>query len=74
MFGIICFILFCWLFFKAMGLALKVTWCVGKVIASILCVVALPAMIGGLLIAGGIILLIPVALIAIAFGTLKACA
>ncbi len=74
LFGTICLVLFCWLFFKAIGLALTVTWCVGKVIASILFVIALPVMIGGLLLAGGFILLLPIALIAIAIGTLKKCA
>jgi len=33
--------------------------------------IALPVMIGGLLLAGGLVLLLPIALVAIAFGTLK---
>lgn len=73
MFEIIVFILFCWLFFKAIGLAFKVAWGAAKVIAVALSVVALPVLIGCLLFAGGFVLLLPVVLIAAAFGILKSC-
>ena len=65
-------VLFCWLFFKAIGLAFKVAWGTTKVIASLLFAVAVPMLVICLLFAGGIVLLVPVALIAIAFGLLKA--
>lgn len=65
-------ILFCWLFFKAIGLALKVAWGTAKIIASLLFAVAVPLLILGLVFAGGALLLIPVAMIAVAFGLLKA--
>ena len=66
-------VLFCWLFFKAIGLAFKVAWGAAKIIASILFAIAVPMLIGCLLFAGGVILLLPVVLIGIAFGLLKKC-
>lgn len=72
MLDLIITVLFCWLFFKAIGLAFKVAWGGAKIIASLLLTVAVPMLIACLVFAGGIILLVPVALIAIAFGLLKA--
>lgn len=66
-------VLFCWLFFKALGLAFKVAWGTAKIAASILFAIAVPMLALGLVFAGGVLLLIPVAMIAIAFGLLKAC-
>ncbi len=65
-------VLFCWLFFKALGLAFKVAWGGAKIIASLLFAVALPMLIGCLIFAGGLLLLVPIALIAVAFALLKA--
>ena len=65
-------ILFCWLFFKAVGLAFRVAWGTAKIIASLLFAVAVPMLVGGLLLAGGFLLLIPLAMVALAFGLLKA--
>ena len=73
MFEILVLVLFCWLFFKAIGLAFKVAWGVAKVIAVLLSVFALPLLIICFLFAGGFVLLVPVLLIAGAFGILKAC-
>lgn len=73
MLDILITILFCWLFFKALGLAFKVAWGTAKIAASILFTIAVPMLVLGLVFAGGVLLLIPVALIAIAFGLLKAC-
>ena len=73
MFEILVTILCIWLFIKGIGLALKITWGLAKIVATILMVLALPALIIGLLFAGGLLLLLPVALIAIAVGILKAC-
>ena len=70
----ILFILFCWLFFKACGLAFRVAWGVAKFAATLLLVIACPLLVISLIFAGGFVLLIPVALIAGAFGLLKACA
>ncbi len=73
MFDILLVILFCWLFLKALGLAFKVAWGTAKIIASLLFAVALPLLAVCLIFAGGLLILIPIALIAIAFGLLKAC-
>ena len=51
----------------------KVLYSAGIVLAVILFVLSLPALIGCLLMAGGALLLVPVALIALAWGILKAC-
>lgn len=65
-------LLFCWLFFKAIGLAFRVAWGTTKIIASLLFVLALPLLIVCLLFTGGLLLLIPITLMGIAFGLLKA--
>lgn len=66
-------ILFCWLSVKTIGLALSLTWGVAKVLAAILFVIAVPVLFVSLLFAGGVLLLLPLALIAGAAGILKAC-
>lgn len=73
MFELLMLILFVWLFVKAISLAFRVSWGIAKVFAVILFVLAVPALIGGLLVAGGIALLLPLALIGIAWGILKTC-
>lgn len=70
MFEIITVVLFCWLFYKALCLAFKVSWGLAKAIAVILFVLALPTLIGGLFLATGVMLLLPVAVIACAWGIL----
>lgn len=65
---------FFWLFFKGLGLFLRLTWSVTKVIASLLFGIAVPLLIVCALFAGGIALMLPLALVGIAFGLLKACA
>ena len=66
-------VLFCWLFFHAVRLTFKITRGVAKVLAVILFVISLPTLIGCLLFASGVILLIPLAIIALAWGMLKIC-
>ena len=66
-------VLFCWLFFKAVGLAFRMAWGTAKVIASILFALAVPLLVLCLIFAGGLFLMLPLALIGIAFGLLKAC-
>lgn len=73
MFELLVLILFGWMFIGAPRLAFKVTWGFAKIAASILFVLALPVLIVCLLFAGGMVLLLPVALIALAWGILKAC-
>ena len=74
MFELLILILFAWLFVKSIGLAFRVTWGLAKVFAVALFILAIPALIGGLLLASGIVLLLPLALIGIAWGILKSCA
>ena len=69
--------LFGWLFFHSIGLALHLTWCAAKVIAALLFAVALPVLpvlLVCLFVAGGLLLLVPLGLIGVAFGILKFCA
>lgn len=66
-------ILFCWIFFKALGLAFRMAWGAARIVASLLFAVALPLLVLCLIFAGGIFLLLPLALAGIAFGLLKAC-
>ena len=73
MFELLAIILFIWLLGKAIGLAIKLTWGAAKAAASILMVIALPALVLCLLFAGGIALIVPLAIIGIAVGILKAC-
>jgi hypothetical protein len=73
MFEILVTIAFIWLFIKVIGLTFKVTWGLAKIVAVILFALALPTLIGCLLLAGGVALLIPIALVGAAFGILKAC-
>lgn len=73
MLEIIFSILAIWLFFKAIGLAFKITWGVAKIVATILLAIAVPVFILLAIFVGGFVLLVPVALIAGAVGLLKAC-
>ena len=73
MFDLLVLVLFVWLFIGAVRLAFRVTWGLAKIAATILFVLALPAFIGCLLTVGGVMLLIPVVLVGIAGGILKAC-
>ena len=71
MLEILTVILFCWLFFKALGLSFRVAWGTTKILAALLLTVAVPMLVVCLLFAGGIALLLPLALVGIAFGLLK---
>ena len=73
MFELLTIAIFVWLMVKAIGLILKLTWGTAKVIASILIGLAFPVLIVCFIFVGGIALLVPVVMIAIAAGILKAC-
>ena len=73
MFELLVLVLFGWLFVKTIGLTLRVTWGLAKVIAVILFAMAVPVLFICLLVIGGAAILVPVALVAAAFGILKAC-
>ena len=72
MFELLTIAIFVWLLVKAIGLAFKLTWGVAKVAASVLIGLALTVLIVCLLFVGGIALIVPVVLIAIAVAILKA--
>ena len=73
MFELLTTALFLWLAVKAIGLCLRLTWGITKLAMGLLIVLAFPALLGCLLFVGGIALLIPLAMIAIAAGILNAC-
>lgn len=73
MMEILILIAFCWLFFGAVGLAFRAAWGVAKIAATILFAIAVPTLVAGLVFAGGVLLLIPLAMVAIAFGLLAKC-
>ena len=73
MFELLTIAIFIWLLVKSIGLAFKLTWGVAKIAASILIGLAFPVLIICLVFVGGIALMVPVVMIAIAAGILKAC-
>lgn len=73
MFEILATVIFIWLFWQALRLAFSIAWGLAKVIAVILCILALPVLVVGLISAAGTFLLIPVGIVAGAWGLLKAC-
>ena len=73
MFELLVIAIFIWLLVKSIGLAFKLTWGVAKIAASILIGLAFPVLIICFVFLGGIALLVPIIMIAIAAGILKAC-
>lgn len=64
-------IAFCALALKVLKLVFKATWGLTKLVAWLLFGVAVPLLFWCLSIAGGLLLLVPLALIGLAFGLLK---
>ena len=73
LFELLVIAIFAWLLVKSVSLAWKLTWGVAKILASILIFLALPVLILSLVFVGGLMLLIPLAMIAMAAVILKAC-
>ena len=73
MFELLTIIVFIWLLIKTIGLAFKLTWGMAKIIASVLMLFAVPLLIVCVLFVGGVILVVPVVMIGIAAGIVKAC-
>lgn len=73
MFELLLVVAFCSLFFKALCLALRMAWGTAKIIASVLFAIAVPLLLVCVMFVGGIALLLPLALMGIAFGLLRAC-
>lgn len=59
-------VLFCWLLFTVFKLMFKLAWGATKVIALLQSILAVSILIGGLLLAGGAMLLLPVAMLVVA--------
>ena len=70
MFTLFVILVFGWLFFKSVGLAFHLTWGLAKIVATLLFVVALPLLMV-FAVLGALPLLVPVALVAAAYGILK---
>ena len=66
-------VIFAWLLFKTIGLTLRLTWGIAKIISGILMLFALPLLIVGLLSVGGIVMFIPIIMLCVAAGITKAC-
>lgn len=60
-----------WLFFKGLGLMLRLTWGITKFLASLMFTIALPLLGFCLFFTGGLIILVPLGLVILAFGLLK---
>ena len=73
MFEILALIAFVWVGFQALKLLVKVAWCMAKVFAVIMLILALPGLLVCLFVIGGAIVLVPLAMVALAFGLLKSC-
>lgn len=61
-----------WLFFKGVGLALRMTWGLAKLIGVVLMVVALPVAGVCVFMGLGVLLLLPVGLLLLALGLMRA--
>ena len=73
MFEVLSLVIFIWLMMKVIGLMFRLTWGMAKVIACILIGLALPALFVCLIFVGGIALFVPLTMVAIAGGIIKAC-
>ena len=73
MFELLTIIVFAWILIKTIGLMLKLTWGAAKIVSGILMVLAFPLLIVGVLFIGGIVLLVPIIMVCIAAGIVKAC-
>ena len=71
MFELLTLVLFAWLFVKVIGLTLRMTWGIAKINVSLLIGLALPVLFVSLIFIGGIALLVPIAMVAIAAGIVK---
>ena len=72
MFEFLTLALFVWLFYHSLRLSFRITWGFAKVIAVVLLVLAMPVLGGCLLFASGVVLLLPIVLVVLAWSILKA--
>ena len=71
MFEILVVIAFIGLTIKFFGLAFRITWGAAKIVDSLLFALALPVLMICMIFAGGLALLLPIALVAVAIGMLR---
>ena len=71
MFELLVVSLFVCLLGKAAGLVLSLTWGAVKITAGLIMLLALPALILGMLFLSGMVLLIPVAMLCVTIGIVK---
>ena len=64
-------VIFIAMFFWTLKLMFKITWGVAKILATVLLVLAIPALILCLIFAGGFVLLIPIGIVAGVVGIIK---
>lgn len=74
MFSILATFLIIWLAYKTFGILLSLTWGLVKIICAVLLILAAPALAICLLIAGGMLILLPLGLVAGAFLLGRECA
>lgn len=65
--------LFIWLFGVSLKIAIPLAWGLAKIVAAVLCVLALPFIVLCAIFASGALILIPVLMVAAALGILKTC-
>ncbi len=73
MFEILTVFLFVWLLWKAFALLFRLTWGAAKLIAGIIMFLAMPVLVVCLLFVGGIVLLVPIGMVALALLIVRAC-
>lgn len=64
-------VIFIAMFFWTLKLMFKITWGVAKILATVLLVLAIPALVLCLIFAGGFVLLIPIGIVAGVVGIIK---
>ena len=73
MFELLTVFVFIWLMVGAIRLAVRLTWGMAKIAACLLMVLAFPALFVCMIFVGGIALLVPLCVLGLAIGILKAC-
>ena len=73
MLAFLCVVLFLWLGFKILGLLLRLSWSIWKVLAGLVLALCVPFLIVCLVVLGGIFLLLPLIAVGLLYAILKAC-
>ena len=74
MFSFLVTILIFWISYKSLKILFSLTWGIAKIVGTILLILAAPALMICLLFAGGMLLMLPLGLVAGTFMLGKACA